>query len=74
MQVPTLFDGGRYEFEIPDESAQMPFLDMIGTPTKKKRVIFDGGHVPTEFNDVIRENPSPGPTEWMGPMRRTTTL
>ncbi|HVT45806.1 MAG TPA: protein kinase [Thermoanaerobaculia bacterium] len=71
IEVPTLLIGGRYDFTLPVESAQKPFFDMIGT-SKKKHVVFDGGHVPTEFNDVIREILA-WTDEWMGPVQRTAT-
>jgi pimeloyl-ACP methyl ester carboxylesterase len=71
MEVPTLLVGGRYDFQIPLEAAQQPFFDMIGTPNKK-HVVFEGGHVPTEFNDVIREILA-WTDQWMGPVRRTAT-
>jgi len=71
MKVPTLLVGGRYDFQIPLESAQEPFFDMIGT-SNKKHVVFDGGHVPTEFNGVIREILA-WTDQWMGPVRRTAT-
>ena len=71
MQTPTLLVGGRYDFQIPLESAQKPFFDMIGTPSKK-HVVFDGGHVPTEFNDVIREILA-WTDQWMGPVKKTAT-
>lgn len=69
MQVPTLFIGGRYDFQIPVESAQKPFFEMIGTPNKK-HVVFEGGHVPTQFNDVIKEILA-WTDQWMGPVQRT---
>ncbi|HEX7708750.1 MAG TPA: protein kinase [Thermoanaerobaculia bacterium] len=68
MQVPTLFIGGRYDFQIPVDSAQKPFFDRIGT-SNKKHVVFDGGHVPTQFNDVIKEILA-WTDQWMGPVRR----
>jgi eukaryotic-like serine/threonine-protein kinase len=71
MRVPTLFVGGRYDFTIPVETAQKPFFDMIGTPNKK-HVVFDGGHVPTQFNDVIKEILA-WTDQWMGPVQRTAT-
>jgi eukaryotic-like serine/threonine-protein kinase len=69
IEVPTLLIGGRYDFQIPLESAQEPFFDRIGTPDKK-HVVFDGGHVPTEFNDVIREILA-WTDRWMGPVQKT---
>ncbi|MCA1733791.1 MAG: SUMF1/EgtB/PvdO family nonheme iron enzyme, partial [Acidobacteria bacterium] len=71
IEVPTLLVVGRYDFMIPLESAQKPFFDMIGT-SKKKHVVFEGGHVPTEFNDVIREILA-WTNQWMGPVQRTAT-
>ncbi len=71
IEVPTLLVGGRYDFQLPIESAQKPFFDRIGT-SNKKHVVFEGGHVPTEFNDVIREILA-WTDQWMGPVQRTAT-
>jgi dienelactone hydrolase len=53
--APTLMINGKADFGAPVETNIQPFFDMLGTPAKHKRlVLLDGGHVPTEPNQVIR--------------------
>jgi eukaryotic-like serine/threonine-protein kinase len=56
VKTPALLIGGRYDFQFPYETAQKPFFALLGTPPDRKRhVVFEGGHIPTRFNDAVRE-------------------
>jgi dipeptidyl aminopeptidase/acylaminoacyl peptidase len=68
VTLPTLLIGGRYDFDFPVETSQRPFFDLLGTPAdRKKHVVFEGGHLPTEFNDSIREMLA-WTDRWLGPV------
>ena len=56
IRVPTLFMSGRNDFYYPVESAQRPFVALLGTPPQDKRhAIFENaGHVPPRLG-VVRE-------------------
>ena len=55
VTVPTLMINGKADFGAPVETNIQPMFDMLGTPAEHKRlVLLDGGHVPTEPNEVIR--------------------
>jgi dienelactone hydrolase len=51
IRIPTLFMGGRYDFNYQVESMQRPFFALLGAPPQAKRhVIFENaGHVPPRF-------------------------
>jgi formylglycine-generating enzyme required for sulfatase activity/tRNA A-37 threonylcarbamoyl transferase component Bud32 len=54
--VATLMINGKDDFGTPIETNIQPMFDMLGAPDEdKKLVVLDGGHVPTEPNEVIRE-------------------
>jgi eukaryotic-like serine/threonine-protein kinase len=56
VTLPLLFVGGRHDFPFPLESSQRPYFELLGTHAERKRhYVFEGGHVPVQFNDVIRE-------------------
>jgi eukaryotic-like serine/threonine-protein kinase len=56
VRLPLLMVGGRQDFFFPLETKQKPFFELIGTPAEqKKMVLFEGGHIPLHFNEVIRE-------------------
>ena len=56
VKVPVLLMGGRYDFQHPLETAQLPLFAALGTPEKeKKHVIFEGGHVAPRIQPLIRE-------------------
>jgi eukaryotic-like serine/threonine-protein kinase len=56
VTVPTLMINGRRDFFYPYEPSQASMFDMLGTPERhKKHVVFDSGHIPLEWQDVIRE-------------------
>jgi dienelactone hydrolase len=45
VRMPTLVLNGRYDFELPYDTAQGPLFDLLGTPPGDKRhVVFDTGH------------------------------
>jgi hypothetical protein len=69
--APTLMINGKADFGAPLETNIQPFFDMLGTPAADKRlVLLDGGHVPTEPNQVIRHT-----LDWfdlyLGPIQST---
>jgi hypothetical protein len=54
--LPTLLVNGRNDFELPLETSQLPLFRLLGTPERDKRhAVFEGGHAPFDFNDVVRE-------------------
>ncbi len=56
VRVPTLMVTGRSDFLIPVESAQKPLFRLLGVaPEHKRHALFDGGHAPSQLQDVIRE-------------------
>jgi pimeloyl-ACP methyl ester carboxylesterase len=55
IHLPTLLLNGRYDFEIPFETAQRPLFDLLGTPPAHKRhVVFETGHA-LPSDDVAAE-------------------
>jgi eukaryotic-like serine/threonine-protein kinase len=68
VRLPVLYVAGRDDFMVPFETAQREYFDLLGTPPAQKRhYVFEGGHVPTQFNDVVREMLQ-WLDEWMGPV------
>ncbi|MEK6371437.1 MAG: protein kinase [Acidobacteriota bacterium] len=68
VKTPTLLVGGRYDFQFPLETAQKPLFDLLGAPPDQKRhVVLDGGHIPTRFNDAVKEMLA-WTDRWMGPV------
>jgi pimeloyl-ACP methyl ester carboxylesterase len=55
LRVPTLLLNGRYDFDLPYETAQLPLFARLGSPPEHKRhVVLETGHsLPIE--DVARE-------------------
>jgi pimeloyl-ACP methyl ester carboxylesterase len=54
VRVPTLMINGRYDFELPVETAQDPLFDLLGLPSEDKRhVVLEGGHLPWHRQEVI---------------------
>jgi hypothetical protein len=48
---------GRYDFVFPLEPHQTQFYEMLGSPEGSKRhVVYEAGHFPFPFGDMIREN------------------
>ena len=56
FQVPTLMAGGRFDFIFPLETSMRPMFRLLGAPEKDKRmVLWDGGHVPPNRQNHIKE-------------------
>jgi dienelactone hydrolase len=56
VRTPVLLITGRYDFSAPYETAQLPMFRLLGTPEKDKRhFVFEGGHVPTRLQPIIKE-------------------
>ena len=56
IQLPTLMINGRGDFTYPLEASQLPLFRTLGTPADRKRhALYDGGHLPHNPNDIIRE-------------------
>jgi eukaryotic-like serine/threonine-protein kinase len=55
VRVPTLLLNGRYDFEVPFDTAQRPLFDLLGSPAEDKRhAVFETGHA-LPIDDVARE-------------------
>jgi dienelactone hydrolase len=69
VRVPTLLLCGRYDFELPYETAQRPLFELLGPPDGHKRLAaVESGHsVPT--NDVLGEV-LPWLDRYLGPVAR----
>ncbi len=72
VRLPVLYVTGRNDFMVPYETAQRPLFERLGTPMEDKRhVVLDSGHLPSPWNEVIRET-----LEWMdqrlGPVDATS--
>ena len=72
MQPPTLLVNGSNDFQAPLESAQRPLYNLLPMPPDRKRhAQYEGGHLPNQLNDLIREV-----LDWydrfLGPVRRTS--
>jgi eukaryotic-like serine/threonine-protein kinase len=53
--IPVLMINGKYDFDTPYSSCQLPLFRLLGTPAKDKRLaLFDTGHV-VPRNDLIKE-------------------
>ncbi len=71
MRAPTLIVAGINDFQVPLESSQRPLFRLLPMPAERKRhASYDGGHLPNQINDLIREV-----LDWydrfLGPVRRT---
>jgi len=56
IRIPVLLLGGRQDFILPMDSAQIALLRLVGTPEKDKRhVIFEGGHAPLKIQVLIKD-------------------
>jgi eukaryotic-like serine/threonine-protein kinase len=54
VRVPTLMINGRYDFELPIETAQRPLFDLLGPPSEdKNHVVLEGGHLPWRRQELI---------------------
>jgi len=55
VTIPVLMVNGRYDFDTPLNTSEMPLFRLFGTPPKDKRnALFDSGHVPPR-NEIIKE-------------------
>ena len=56
IRIPVLLIAGRYDFQHPVETSQLPLLQALGTPEKdKKHVVYEGGHVAPRRQPIIKE-------------------
>ncbi len=56
VTAPVLMVNGESDYGIPVETAQLPMLDLLGSPSEHKRhAVLAGGHLPYDWNAVIRE-------------------
>jgi Dipeptidyl aminopeptidases/acylaminoacyl-peptidases len=54
VRVPTLMVNGRYDFELPVDTAQRLLFDMLGTPPEHKHhAVLEGGHLPWRRQELI---------------------
>ncbi len=55
VTIPVLQLNGRYDYNFPEESSSLPFLNAPGTSAdKRRRVVYDAGHdLPP--NEAFRE-------------------
>lgn len=73
-RTPTLMINGRDDFILPYELAQQPFFAMLGAPDDRKRLArLDGGHIPTNRLEIIREVLD-WLDRWLGPVQRTPSV
>jgi predicted esterase len=69
-QTPTLMINGRDDFILPYELSQQPLFAMLGAPDDRKRLArLDGGHIPTNRLEIIREVLD-WLDRWLGPVQR----
>jgi len=55
VTIPFLMINGKYDFDTPLNTCQIPMFRLLGTPLKDKRhALFDVGHLPAR-NDIIKE-------------------
>jgi eukaryotic-like serine/threonine-protein kinase len=70
VKVPTLLLTGRDDFVRPVATHQEPLLRLLGVPEEEKKLAqFDGGHIPSDMNSVIREA-NAWLDRWLGPVNR----
>jgi len=68
VRLPTLMLTGRDDFIRPVETHQEPLFRLLGVPDEQKRLAqFDGGHMPSDMNALIREALA-WLDRWMGPV------
>ncbi|HUF13832.1 MAG TPA: protein kinase [Longimicrobiales bacterium] len=55
-RTPTLMVNGHDDFMLPYDLSQRALLDMLGAPDSAKRLArLEGGHIPSDRRDVMRE-------------------
>ena len=53
VTIPFLMINGKYDFDTPLNTCQIPMFRLLGTPLKDKRhALFDVGHLPAR-NDIM---------------------
>lgn len=56
IRVPTLMVNGRSDFQSPYQASQVPLFKLLSLPADQKRhALFEGGHMPSQIHDVMRE-------------------
>jgi pimeloyl-ACP methyl ester carboxylesterase len=56
IRTPTLMISGRDDFIRPLESSQRPLFRLLGVDeTDKRHALVDGGHIPSDRRDIVRE-------------------
>jgi len=70
VTVPVLMVNGREDFDLPYATAQVPMFKLLGTPAvDKKHAVFEGGHIPANQQESIKEM-----LDWLdrylGPVKR----
>jgi dienelactone hydrolase len=56
VRTPTLMINGRDDFILPYELSQQPMFDLLGVPAAHKRhARLDGGHIPSDRREIMRE-------------------
>jgi tRNA A-37 threonylcarbamoyl transferase component Bud32 len=56
VRTPTLMINGRHDMWFPVDRSQEPMFRLLGVDESEKRHrIFDSGHVPTEWGEVVKE-------------------
>jgi predicted Ser/Thr protein kinase len=56
VHVPTLMVNGNGDFQNPLTTSQLPLFRLLGVPPDRKRhTLFEGGHMPIQVHDVMRE-------------------
>ncbi len=56
VRLPTLMINGRSDFSYPLAASQLPLFRSLGTPADRKRhALYEGGHLPLNPNDIVRE-------------------
>lgn len=67
VKVPILLMAGKYDFTFP-QTAQRAYFELLGTPPENKKYIeYEGGHIPNQFNDAVKEMLA-WTDRWMGPV------
>jgi predicted esterase len=73
-RTPTLMINGRDDFLLPYELSQRPLFELLGAPDDRKRhARLEGGHIPTNRLEIVREV-----LDWLdqqlGPVHRGTPV
>lgn len=70
VRLPVLLLTGRHDFQFPYETSQKVLFDRLGTPPANKRhVALDGGHLPPQYTEAVREMLA-WTDRWLGPVAR----